>query len=46
MNEILPGTTTKDGFVAQQAQASMHVNSEFVSNENDVQNEKHDEERI
>jgi hypothetical protein len=48
MNEVLPGTTTKDRFVFQQTLASMSVNSESVSNEideSDWQYEKHDEER-
>jgi hypothetical protein len=35
MNEILPGTTTKDSFVSQQAPVSIRVNSESVSNEID-----------
>jgi hypothetical protein len=46
MNEVLTGRTTKEGFVAQQTQASMCVNSESVSNgidESDVQFEKHSE---
>jgi hypothetical protein len=49
MNEIFPGKTTKERFVAQQALTSMHVNSEFTSNEideSDLQNEKHSEQRI
>jgi hypothetical protein len=48
-NQILPGTTTKDRFVCPQAPASMHVNSESVSNEideSDLQYEKHFEQRI
>jgi hypothetical protein len=46
MNKALPGITTKDRSVAQQAPASMLVNSESVSNEideNDSQFEKCDE---
>jgi hypothetical protein len=49
MNEIRPGTTTKETFVAAQAPASMCVNSGSVSNkidESDVQPEKHSEQRI
>jgi hypothetical protein len=49
MNEVLPGITTEDRPVSQQAPASIHVNSEFVSNEideSDLQYEKHDEHRI
>jgi hypothetical protein len=49
MNEVLPGTTTRDRFVFKQTLASMRANSESVSNEideSDVQYEKHDEQRI
>jgi hypothetical protein len=43
MNEVLAGTTTKDRFVFQQPLASMHVNSESISNEideDDLQSKK------
>jgi hypothetical protein len=49
MNKVLPGTTTKDRLVGEQARVSMRVNSESVSNEideSDSQYEKHDEQRI
>jgi hypothetical protein len=49
MNKVLPGTTTKGRLVSQQARVSMRVNSESVSNEideSDLQDEKHDEQRI
>jgi hypothetical protein len=49
MNDVLPGTISKDRFVASQALASMHANSEFVSNEIDEsgrQYEKDDKQRI
>jgi hypothetical protein len=48
MNDVLPGTTTKDRRVALQAPASMRINSDSVSNEideSDLQSEKHDEQR-
>jgi hypothetical protein len=32
MNDVLPGTITKDRLLSQQTTASMHVNSESVSN--------------
>jgi hypothetical protein len=35
INKVLPGTTTKDIFVSQQAPRSVPVNSESVSNEID-----------
>jgi hypothetical protein len=49
MNEVASGTTTKDRYVLQEAQASMPVNSEPVSNEIDEsesQYKKHFEQRI
>jgi hypothetical protein len=49
MNEALPGTITKNGFVSQQARHSIRVNSESLSNEideSDLQYAKHDEPRI
>jgi hypothetical protein len=49
MNDVLPGTISKDRFVASQALASMRANSEFVSNEIDEsgrQYEKDDKQRI
>jgi hypothetical protein len=49
MNEIFPGTTTKDRSVASQARASMRANCEFVSNESDesaLQYPKHNKQRI
>jgi hypothetical protein len=49
MNEMFPGTITKDRLVSQKARVSMLINSESVSNEideNGLQREKHDEQRI
>jgi hypothetical protein len=49
MNEVLRGTTAKSRCVPAKALASMRVNSESVSNEideSDLQDEKHDEQRI
>jgi hypothetical protein len=49
MNETLTGTTTKERRVSANARAWMTVNSESVSNkieESDLQNEKHDGQRI
>jgi hypothetical protein len=49
MNDVFPGTTTKERLVPKQAPVSMRVNSESVSNEideSDLQFEKHCEQRI
>jgi hypothetical protein len=49
VNEISAGTRTKARSVAMKARASMHINSESISNEideSDLQYEKHDEQRI
>jgi hypothetical protein len=49
MNEVLPGTRTKDRFVLQQAPASKRVNLESVSKEidaSDLEYEKPSEQRI
>jgi hypothetical protein len=49
MNEVLPGTTTKERRVPAKVPASRSTNSESVSNEideSDLQYAKHDEERI
>jgi hypothetical protein len=49
MNETLTGTTTKERCVPAKAPASIRVNSEYLSNEideSDLQDEKHDEQRI
>jgi hypothetical protein len=49
MKKVLPGTTTKDRLVREQARVSICVNSESVLNEideSDLQSEKHDEQRI
>jgi hypothetical protein len=49
MNEVLPGTSTKYRSVPAKAPVSIRVNSDSVSNEIDesnLQNEKHDEQRI
>jgi hypothetical protein len=49
MNDACAGITTDDKDVLLKALVSMRVNSEFVSNEIDeseLQNKKHDEQRI
>jgi hypothetical protein len=49
MNEIFPGTTTKDRSVGSQTRASMRAYSESDSNEideSDLQCEKHSKQRI
>jgi hypothetical protein len=49
INDIFSGTTTDDKNVAVKTSASMHANSDSVSNEideSDLQDEKHPEQRI
>jgi hypothetical protein len=49
MNKTRIGTTTKGTSVPTKAPTSMHINSEFVSNEideSDLQDEKHSEQGI
>jgi hypothetical protein len=49
MNDMFPGRTTRDAFVAQKAPVRICVNSEFVSNkidESERHNEKYNEQRI
>jgi hypothetical protein len=49
MNKIFPGPTTNDRFVPAKARASIRINCESLSNEideSDLQDEKHDEQRI
>jgi hypothetical protein len=48
-NEVFCGTRTDDKDVEQKASASIRANSDSVSNdidESDLQDEKHDEQRI
>jgi hypothetical protein len=49
MNEVFCGTRTDDKDVEQKASASIRANSDSISNdidENGLQDEKHDEQRI
>jgi hypothetical protein len=49
MNEVLSGTTTRSRGVPPKVPASMRVNSESASNEineSELQDEKHNEQRI